>query len=202
MSMIKNTFHKPATRSLLLLVALTMGPTLAFSSGQKSETIDATAGGTSTQLGQMVGITLDIYDYSTPADTQILDQAFEKAGEHGLVNALSKMKAVGRISITGTLGYDVSYIHEVVTPTGRKITFVTNRLIRFGEAYFDTRSESYNLTVGELSLNDMDKSKSTGFLYPECKLQVDKQGQLQYDLVGNPFTLINVLDWKGTPGLN
>ncbi len=179
-----------------------MGPTLAFSSGQKSETIDATAGGTSTQLGQMVGITLDIYDYSTPADTQILDQAFEKAGEHGLVNALSKMKAVGRISITGTLGYDVSYIHEVVTPTGRKITFVTNRLIRFGEAYFDTRSESYNLTVGELSLNDMDKSKSTGFLYPECKLQVDKQGQLQYDLVGNPFTLINVLDWKGTPGLN
>jgi hypothetical protein len=202
MSMLQNAIHKTATRSLLLLVALTMGSTLAFSSGQKTETIEATAGGTSTQLGQLVGITLDIYDYSTAADTQILDQAFDKAGDHGLVNALSKMKTVGRISITGTLGYDVSYIHEVVTPTGRKITFVTNRLIRFGEAYFDTRSESYNLTVGEVSLNDKDKSKSTGFLYPECKLKVDKQGQLQYDLVGNPFTLHDVLDWKGTPGVN
>jgi hypothetical protein len=202
MLMLKDAIQKMAMRSLLLLIGLTMGCTLGFSRGQKPETIDATADGTSIQLGRMVGITLDVYDYSTPADTQILDQAFDKGGDHGLVNALSKMKAVGRIAVTGTLGYDVSYIHEVVTPTGRKITFVTNRLIRFGEAYFDTRSESYNLTVGELSLNDMDKSKSTGFLYPECKLNVDKQGQLQYDLVGNPFTLINVLDWKGTPGLN
>ena len=178
------------------------GSTLGFSSGQKIETIDATADGTSSQLGQIIGITLEIYDYSTPVDTQILNQAFDKGHDHGLVNALSKMKAVGHISVTGTLGYDVSYIREVATPTGRKITFVTNRLIRFGEVYWDMRSESYNLTVGELTLNDTDKSKSTGFLYPECKLKMDKQGQLQFDLVGNPFTLNDVLDWKGRPGTN
>jgi hypothetical protein len=42
------------------------------------------------------------------------------------------MKSVGRIAITGTVGYDLSYIRLIPIPTGRKIRFVTNRLIRFG----------------------------------------------------------------------
>ena len=88
------------------------------------------------------------------------------------------------------------------TPTGRKIRFVTNRLLRFGEVYWDTRSSSYNLTVGELDLNDADKSKSTGFLYPEAQLVINKQGELQWNLVGNPWKLVDVIDWKGTPGTN
>jgi len=76
--------------------------------------------GTSTQLGQVVGITVIIYEYSTPFDRQVLVQAFDKGQNQGLVNALTKMKAVGRISITGTLGYDLSYIRLIPTPTGRK----------------------------------------------------------------------------------
>src|SRR3982074_565608 len=43
--------------------------------------------GTGTQMGSQVGITLNIYDYSTPADKQILVQAFEKGQNQGLVNA-------------------------------------------------------------------------------------------------------------------
>ena len=72
------------------------------------------------------------------------------------------MKAVGHVEITGTLGYDCSYIKMTPTPTGRKIVFVTNRQIRFGEAFFDTQSQSFSLTAGEFDLNDQDKSKSTG----------------------------------------
>ena len=198
----KTALYKFVMPSSLLAIALTMGTIAAFAIGPKSETIDATADGTGTQLGQIVGVTLEIYDYSTPADTQILVEAYNKDKEHGLVNALSRMRAVGHFSVTGTLGYDVSYIHVSTTPTGRTITFVTNRPIRFREAYFDTRSESYGLTVGQLALNDADKSKSTGSLYPESKLVINKQGQLQYDLVGNPMKLGDVLDWKGTPGVN
>lgn len=185
-----------------LLLAFALATSHADASGPKPETIDATADGTNTSLGQIIGITLDIYDYSTPADTSILIQAFKKDKDHGLVNALSRMKAVGHVAITGTIGYDVSYIHVSATPTGRKIFFVTNRPLRFDETYFDTRSQSYNLTVGELDLNDTDRSKSTGFLYPETKLIVNQQGQLQYDLIGNPMKLTDVLDWKGTPGVN
>ncbi len=119
-----------------------------------------------------------------------------------MVNALTKMKAVGHISITGTLGYDCSFIKMIPTPTGRKIRFVTNRQIRFGEAFFDTQSQSFNLTAGEFDINDTDKSKSTGFLYPAAQLIIDQQGQLQMDLRENPWKLVDVLDWKGTAGVN
>ena len=112
------------------------------------------------------------------------------------------MKAVGHVEITGTLGYDCSYIKMTATPTGRKIVFVTNRQIRFGEAFFDTQSQSFNLTAGIIEINDQDKSKSTGVLYPAAELVLDKQGQLQWDLTQNPWKLVDVLDWAGTSGVN
>jgi hypothetical protein len=192
---------KLALASLLITGLLILGSTPSFAA-IKAETIDATAMGTSTQMGSQFSITLNIYDYSTPADKQILVQAFEKGQDQGLVNALSKMKAAGHIEVTGTLGYDCSYIQVIPTPTGRKIRFVTNRLLRFGEVYWDTRSSAYNLTAGEFDLNDTDKSKSTGVLYPAAEFVIDKQGELQINLIGNPWNLVNVLDWKGTPGVN
>ncbi|MGA6988158.1 MAG: hypothetical protein WBZ01_19015 [Terriglobales bacterium] len=194
--------YKVAIGSVLLVGLLILASTLAFSRGPKSETIEASAFGTGTQMGQEIGVTLDIYDFSTPEDRQILIQAFQKGQNQGLVNALSKMKAVGHCSITGTLGYDVSYIRMTNTPTGRKIVFVTNRQIRFGEAFFDTQSQSFNLTAGEFQLNAADKSKSTGTLYPQAQLIIDQQGQLQFDLSQNPWKLVDVLDWAGTPGVN
>ena len=187
--------------SLLISGLLIAGSTPGFSA-VKSETIDATAMGTSTQMGSQFSITLNIYDYSTQADKQILVEAFQKGKDQGLVNALSKMKAAGHIEVTGTLGYDCSYIQVIPTPTGRKIRFVTNRPLRFGEVYWDTRSTAYNLTAGEFDLNDTDKSKSTGKLYPAAELVIDKQGELQMNLIGNPWNLVGVIDWKGTPGVN
>jgi hypothetical protein len=194
--------RKVAFPGWMLVGVLILVSTLAFSRGPKSETIEASAFGTGTQMGQEIGVTLDIYDFSTPDDRQILVDAFTKGQNQGLVNALSRMKAVGHCSITGTLGYDVSYIRMTNTPTGRKIVFVTNRQIRFGEAFFDTQSQSFNLTAGEFELNTADKSKSTGALYPQAQLIIDKQGQLQFDLSQNPWRLVDVLDWAGTPGVN
>jgi hypothetical protein len=193
--------HKLALATLLITGLLLAGSTLGFGAN-KAETIDATAMGTSTQLGSDFSITLNIYDYSTPADKQILVQAFQQGQDKGLVNALSKMKAAGHIEVTGSLGYDCSYIQMIPTPTGRKIRFVTNRPLRFGEVYWDTRSTAYNLTAGEFDVNDTDKSKSTGVLYPAAQLTIDKQGELQMDLIGNPWKLVDVIDWKGTPGVN
>jgi hypothetical protein len=74
------------------------------------ETIDSTARGTSTQMGRMIGVKVTIYQYSTEEDRQLLVDAFKKGQNQGLVDALSKMKSVGRIAITGTVGYDLSYI--------------------------------------------------------------------------------------------
>ncbi len=204
MSQIKNSAprsHQLALGSLLITGVVIVGSTLALAAN-KPETIEATAMGTSTQMGSEFGVTLDIYDYSTRADRQMLVQAFEKGKNEGLVNALGKMKAAGHIAVTGTLGYDCSYIRMIPTPTGRKIRFVTNRLLRFGEVYWDTRSTAYNLTAGELDLNDTDKSKSTGVFYPAAEFEIDKQGELQINLIGNPWKLVDVIDWKGTSGVN
>src|SRR5579863_4502502 len=201
---IKNTtasIHRLAAASLLLIGLLLVASLPGFAR-DKDETIDATAFGTGTQLGRNIGVTLNIYQFSTPADKQILIQAYEKGQNQGLVNALQRMKAVGHVEITGTLGNDCSYIKMIPTPTGRKIVFVTNRQIRFGEAFFDTQSQAFNLTAGEFDLNDSDKNKSVGGVYPAAQLIIDKQGQLQFDLKENPWKLVDVLDWKGTPGLN
>jgi hypothetical protein len=88
------------------------------------------------------------------------------------------------------------------TPTGRKIVFVTNRQITFAEAFTDSQSQSFDLTAGVLEINDQDKSKSTGLLYPAAQLVLDKEGQLQLDLNQNPWRLSDLIDWKGTAEVN
>jgi hypothetical protein len=185
----------------VVMTVMLVGSRPAFSR-DKYETIDATAFGTGTQLGQNIGVTLNIYEFSTPADRTILVQAFEKGQNQGLVTALQKMRAVGHVEITGTLGFDCAYIAMIPTPTGRRIVFATNRQIRFAEAYTDSQTMSYDLTAGVLELNDQDKSKSTGLLYPLAQLIIDKEGKLQLDLNQNPWKLQDIIDWKGTAGVN
>jgi hypothetical protein len=205
--MTRNNVSMCSTRSfrysgLLLASLLLTAVTLALAADdRKVETIDATATGTSTQLGRVVNVKVTIYEYSTDEDRQILIDSFKKGQNQGLVNALTKMKSVGRIAITGTVGYDLSYIRLVPTPTGRKIRFVTNRLLRFGEAYYNTQTTAYNLTAGEIEINDSDKDKSGGVLYPAAQLVINKEGQLEFQLNKNPWKLVNILDWNkaGTP---
>jgi hypothetical protein len=194
---------KWAPIGLLVTGLLILGAFPALSAKRvKNETIEATAMGTGNQMGQNIGISVEIYDFSSPEERQLLVDAFNKGQNQGLVNALTKMHAVGHISITGTLGYDLAFVHVIPTPTGRKIRFVTNRQLRFGEVWADSQSTAFNLTAGEFDVNDTDKSKSTGVLYPECQLAIDKEGQLKIELTQNAWKLVDVLDWKGTPGVN
>jgi hypothetical protein len=192
--------HILVLSTLFAIGLLTFGSSSALC--QKAETIEATAMGTGTQLGQNVEVRLIINDYSTMEERQVLVDAFAKGQNQGLVTALQKMRAVGRISLTGTVGYDVSFIRMIPTPTGRKLRFITNRPIRFGEAWTDSQSMSFDLSGGEIDINDSDRSKSTGVLFPRAQLVIDKQGQLQIDLAQNSWKLVDVLDWKGTPGVN
>lgn len=179
----------------LLLIGVWMIVSLPGFAKEKNETIEAQAMGTGTQMGRNIGVKLIIYEFSTPEDRQTLVQAYQKGQNQGLVNALSKMKAVGHVAIAGTIGYDVSFIRLIPTPTGRKIRFVTNRPIRFGEALTDSQSQYYNLSGGEIDLNDHDKKKSTGSLFPAAQLIIDKQGQLGLDLNQNAWKLVDIIDW-------
>jgi hypothetical protein len=184
-------------KGIFLLLTLSMIASVSgFGQRGSTETIDATAFGTSTQLGRNFGVKIIIYEFSSPEDRDILVQAFQQGQNDGLVNALEKMKSVGRITMPGTLGFDLSYIREILTPTGRTIRFVTNRKIAFGEAYWSTQTKSFNLTAGEINLNDSDKSKNDGVLFPAAQLIVNKEGELQFELNQNAWKLTNVIEWK------
>jgi len=194
---VRSYFRKFGYGRLLLAALILIAIAAALPADDRStETIDATAMGTSTQLGQNVSVKVTIYEFSTDEDRKILIDAFKKGQNQGLVNALTKMKSVGRIAITGTLGYDLSYIRLVPTPTGRKIRFVTNRVLRFGEAYYNTQTTAFNLTAGEIEINDSDKNKSAGVLYPAAQLVINKEGQLEFQLNKNPWKLVNIIDWN------
>ena len=190
---------KLVTRIWLLLSLLTIGSAASFAQ-RGNQTIDAQAFGTSTQLGRNVGVRLIIYEFSTPEDRDILVQAFQKGQNTGLVNALTNMKSVGRIQIPGTLGFDVSYIREILTPTGRTIRFVTNRKIAFGEAFWNTRSQSFDLTAGEFNIDDQSRSKSAGVLYPAAQLVINKDGELELNLNQNAWRLSNIIEWNRPSG--
>jgi hypothetical protein len=72
--------------------------------------------GTSTQLGKNVSVKVIIDRWSTKEDQQTSNQAFRKGHQQGLVNALKKMKSLGRIQIPGTLGYDIAYAVSASSP--------------------------------------------------------------------------------------
>ena len=97
-----NIISKRLKMSIATAAILAMFSVTGFAR-DTTETIDAQAYGTSTQLGKNFTVRLLIYEYSTPADRQILIESFAKGQNNGLANALEKMKAVGRITMPGTL---------------------------------------------------------------------------------------------------
>ena len=179
------------TASVFLLLLVPGG---AAQEKMKPETYQAQAMGQSTQLGQTFSVTIIIEEYSPPEDRQALLEAFNNKGSEGLYNALNKMHAKGRIAITGTLGYDISFARTIPSANGTTLRILTNRPIRFGEAWADSRSTDYDLSAMEIVLSPQ-KGKSTGTLLPACQFVIDKKtGELQIENLRNPWKLVNIQD--------
>ncbi|HVG90376.1 MAG TPA: hypothetical protein VNB54_02700 [Alphaproteobacteria bacterium] len=187
-----------SSRNSPTLTILGLMVLLSISAGaQKSETIQAQAFGTTTQAGKTFGITIRIESYSTPADQKTLIDAFSKGGHDKLVDALSKMKGRGRVAITGGgVGYQIAYIRNIPTPTGRTIRIITDRPINIGEATFSTRSEDYDLTLMEIHINDADEDKSTGNLIVGGRFMVDKKkNQIEFEsFQATPWRLTAIME--------
>ncbi|MFL6335074.1 MAG: hypothetical protein ACJ754_17320 [Pyrinomonadaceae bacterium] len=159
----------------------------------KSITIQATAMGTSTQLGRSVSVNLIIKEITSDEERAGMLQAFQQKGNEGLVNALDKMKSKGRMSVTGTLGYDIAYIKLFPQPDGSTVLrMVTNRPLRFGEVWADTRTTDYELSGVEIRISK-DKKKNTGTLYPATRFKINKKNELELELYQNPWNLVNIM---------
>jgi hypothetical protein len=183
-----------AAVTIIGLVALVGSRGAAQEDKPIREVYQAQAMGQSTQLGQNFNVTINIERYSTPEERQVLIDAFQQAGSEGLFNTLQKMRSKGRIAITGTLGYDISFVRKIPTDEGFKIRILTNRPIRFGEAWVNGRSMDYNLSALELDISDQ-RNKSAGILLPACQFKIDKKtNEIVAENYQNPWKLINILD--------
>jgi hypothetical protein len=186
-----NTLKQQITLVFAIVAFSVLAPAICLAQ-QQIRTINATAMGTSTQLGKIVSIDLHIREYSKPEDQKILLQAFSEGGSDELTNALDKMSSKGRMAITGTIGYDVHYIRIFQNYDGSKtIRFVTDRPIRFGEAWGDTRSRDYSVSIIEIKIPASGK-KATGTLLPAAKPRVNKKGELEIELYQNAWNLTNI----------
>jgi hypothetical protein len=155
--------------------------------------IQAQAMGQAQQMGRTFSVTLIINEFSTAEDQKALLTAFNEKQNEGLVNALSKMHAKGRLAITGTLGYDVNYIRRFKMPDGStKLRLVTDRPITFGEVWSSSRSSDYNLSGMEIVFSPNGK-KNSGTLLPACQFKINKEGQLEIEAFQNPWNLVNIM---------
>ncbi len=186
-----NRFLRNSVTGFIFLLLISIGTILH---GQQRMTIQATAMGTSTQLGKMLNVVIYIEQFSTLDDRKALIDAFARSGQDGLVNVLEDMKPKGRVRFSsGGVGNDVKYIIELPSENGRRrIRLVTDRNLAFGELYAGTRSRDYSVGAIELVLTP--DGKGSGTVLPACKLSIDKKKkQLEIETFQNPWNLTNLM---------
>jgi hypothetical protein len=186
-----NSVLRNATKVSLFLLMAAVGNIVQ---AQDRMTIQATAMGTSTQLGKIHDVNIHIEQFSTPDDQKALIDAFKRSGQDGLVNVLEDMKPKGRVRFaSGGVGNDVKYI--MVLPSkngGRRFRLVTDRNIAFAELHQGTRSRDYS--VGAIELDLTPDGKGSGTVLPACKLTVDKKTQqIKIETYQNPWKLNNLV---------
>lgn len=175
---------------------LLLGGISTIVQAQGRMTIQATAMGTSTQMGKMANVNILIEQFSTPEEQKALIDAFQRRGQDGLVDLLEDMKPKGRVRFaSGGVGNDVKYIIELPSEKGRRFRLVTDRIIAFGELYRGTRSRDYS--VGAIELVVTPDGKGSGTVLPACKLTVDKKTQkIEIETYQNPWNLTNFMITK------
>ena len=187
---INRLLRKSLTRFFFLLLVTGIG-TIVHAQGRM--TIQATAMGTSTQMGKVYSVNINIEQFSTPDDQKALIDAFKKSGQDGLVNVLQDMKPKGRVRFaSGGVGNDVKYIMELPSESGRRFRLVTDRNLAFAELYGGTHSRDY--TVGAIEVVLTPDGKGSGTVLPACKLTVDKKTQqVEIETYQNPWKLTNLM---------
>ena len=185
--------HRFLNNSITVSLFLLLAGISTMAYAQERMTIQATARGTSTQMGRLYSVNIHIDQFSTPDDRKALIDAFTRSGQDGLVDVLEDMKSKGRVRFaSGGVGNDVKYIIELPSESGRRFRLVTDRNLAFGELYSGSRSSDYSVGAIELVLTP--DGKGSGTVLPACKLKVDKKTQeIEIETYQNPWNLSNFI---------
>jgi hypothetical protein len=100
----------------------------------------------------IVQITID--RWSTDEERKKLVASLLEGGESKLLDALQSSPTVGTIRTPDSVASYLHYAHQTVAADGSRHVFIaTDRLIRFWESYFQTRSVHYPFMLIELQLD-------------------------------------------------
>ena len=124
--------------------------------------------------GARANVDLYINSYTSDAEAKVLAGLLLESGPDALLKALEDAKPIGKITITGRVGfYDLKLIRSHQTEGGRRIIAVGDRPMGFLELYSGNPSRDYPFGILQLDLkNDGDKEEGTGALIYAAKVKV------------------------------
>jgi hypothetical protein len=116
-------------------------------------------------VGSGATFNVDIYinSYSSDAEAKRLAGVLREGGNDALQKALEDMKDIGKIQLTGKVGfYHFKLIRQRAIEGGRRIVAVTDRPINGLEAYYGSRSQDYSIGILILDIKKDKKGKEVG----------------------------------------
>lgn len=147
----------------------------------------AGAGPAMVGAGARVNVDLYVNSYTNDADAKALAATLIEGGDDALLKALEKRKAIGKITLTGRVGfYDLKLIRSHRIEGGRRIYAVGDRPMGFLEVYVSNRSRDYPFGILQLDLktNEKGKEEGTGALVYAAKIKVLEGNSIQIESYG------------------
>ena len=133
--------------------------------------------------------------WSTDEERRTLSSTLLEKGPDALLEALKKMKPVGRIKTPDSLGYDLHYAHQAPIADGaRRILIATDRPIGFWESRNNPRSLSYPFTLIEMRIDAAGKGQGKMSVATKITARGDTVELENYD--SQPVHLNNIKSLK------
>jgi hypothetical protein len=190
--------HQPLNLTFLVCLAVSVllyGRSVATQTQGSPEMFTAAA--IDVNHGQTGRIEIRVNRWSMAAEQETLLAALFKKGSDGLLDVLRDMKATGRISTPGSIGYELRYAQQRPLPDGgREIVLATDRPMSFWEVHNKPRSSDYPFTWAQLKLRA--DGTGEGQLAVAAKIfgeKADRQIEVEtYEI--HPVRLTNVTSQK------
>jgi hypothetical protein len=146
--------------------------------------------------GARANVDLFVHSYTSDEEAKSLAALLVQQGPDALLKALEKAKSIGKITLTGRVGfYDLKLIRSHRTADGRRIYAVGDRPVGFLEAYAMNRSMDYPFGILQIDLKRKEngKEEGEGTLIYSAKIKVLDGNQIDVESYGiAPIRLLGV----------
>jgi hypothetical protein len=134
---------------------------------------------------------INLERYTTVAERETIQAAYEKNKQEGLLNALQRAPRIGMFRVPGNLSWDIKYAFR---QRGRdnltRIYLITDRNVGFAEAATRPRSLDYPFTVIEMRVDD--NGMGEGVVMVAAAVGFNRQDLVIEEYLDRPIRLTKV----------